>query len=87
MLPAYGVGILLARVLAALGRSRWVMAVAIANAATNALGDFLLKEPLGITGIALSTTIVQTSSCIALLICVGIALRPADRVPVTVGAA
>jgi putative peptidoglycan lipid II flippase len=87
MLPAYGVGILLARVLAALGRSRWVMAVAIANAATNTLGDFLLKEPLGITGIALSTTIVQTSSCIALLICVGIALRPTDRIPATVGAA
>jgi Na+-driven multidrug efflux pump len=62
------------------------MVLAIANAVVNAIGDYLLKTLYGITGIALSTTIVQTSSCIVLLICVGIALRPAERIPAPVGA-
>lgn len=84
MLPAYGVGILLARVLVSLAKSRWVMALALANAVTNAIGDFVLKGPLGITGIALSTTIVQTTSCLALLVCVDLAMR-SRRTPAVAG--
>ena len=76
MLPAYGAGILLARVLTAIGKSRWVMAVAALNALTNCLGDLWLKGIFGIKGIAMSTALVQTSSCLILALCLSAALRP-----------
>jgi len=76
MLPAYGAGILLARVLTAIGKSRWVMVVAALNAVTNCLGDFWLKGIFGIKGIAMSTAVVQTSSCLILAACLSVALRP-----------
>ncbi|HMK12334.1 MAG TPA: lipid II flippase MurJ [Acidimicrobiales bacterium] len=76
MLPAYGAGILLARVLTAVGRSRWVMVVAGFNAVLNCVGDWWLREVFGLKGIAMSTALVQTVSCLVLAALLSAALRP-----------
>jgi putative peptidoglycan lipid II flippase len=77
MLPAFGVSFLLLRVLTALGRSRWVMWIAVASAGANFVGDLLLKGSFGLEGIAACTVIVQTSMCVALAFAVKVGLDPA----------
>ena len=56
-LPFFLASLLAARVLSALGRSRWIMLVSGANVVLNAVGNLILIPRMGVPGAALSTTL------------------------------
>ncbi len=66
------VGVLQVRMLSALGRNRVILAVAAFNFLSNIALNYLLMVPLGVAGIALSTSIVL---CISALLCGAVVWR------------
>lgn len=61
-LPFYLVATLCVRVLNALGCNRWLTAVASVSVVLNVIGNLALTPLLGVSGIALSTSLVYASS-------------------------
>ena len=59
------VNILLMRVLTAIGGQRTLLLIASFLVVLNVIGNWLLMRPLGVAGIALSTTSVYVASCAA----------------------
>lgn len=74
-LPGYLVGIVGARVLNALGRDRWILAVSALNFILNIGGNWLLLRWIGLPGIALSTATFYTIGAVVLLTLCRRALR------------
>jgi putative peptidoglycan lipid II flippase len=69
-IPGFLVGIVAARCLNALGRDRWMLAVAAGNFVLNLAGNFVLLRWIGLPGIALSTSLFYTvAAAILLLLC------------------
>lgn len=67
-LPFYIVSTLCVRVLNSLGCNRWLAGVATVNVVLNVVGNLALMPLLGVSGIALSTSIVYASSTIILFL-------------------
>ena len=63
MLPAYVLGILGVKGLAALGRNRRIVPIAAVNLVVSVVSNIVLVNFLGIRGIALSNVVVYTVSC------------------------
>ena len=66
-LPFYMIGIVGVRLLNALGKGRSVMIISVVNLIANVAGNYLLMRPLGVAGIAASTTTVYFVSCLQIL--------------------
>jgi putative peptidoglycan lipid II flippase len=74
-LPAYLVGILAVRILAAMKAVRVIVVISAVNLIVNIVGDWLLMRFMGVSGIALSTSLVYAGSTAMCLIAVRGELR------------
>lgn len=61
-IPSYILGILAVRLLSSLSKNQVIIKIAAINFFINVLGDYILIKFMGVSGIALSTSIVYTSS-------------------------
>ena len=57
-LPFHLTGILFVRLISAMGKNQVLMGISVMNVATNLVGNILLSRSMGVSGIALSTSIV-----------------------------
>jgi len=78
-IPGFLVGIVAARYLNALGKDRWILAVAAGNFVLNVAGNVVLLRWLGLPGIALSTSLVYTVAAVILLLLCRRAIREKIR--------
>lgn len=74
-LPFYLLGLLLVRLAVALRRNRLMLLCGGLNLAVNAAMNWILMKPLGVTGIALATSIVYIGTVIFLTLSIGHDLR------------
>ena len=69
-IPGFLVGMVAGRYLIALGRERWLVAVAGLNFVLNLAGNVVLLRLMGLPGIALSTSLFYTvAACVLLVLC------------------
>jgi putative peptidoglycan lipid II flippase len=73
-IPFYALGVLGARLLCALRKNRHIMVIAAVNAGLNLLLNYVLMKFMGVSGIALSTSIVYAFSCGMVFVCLLVSL-------------
>jgi putative peptidoglycan lipid II flippase len=76
-IPGFLVGMVAGRYLIALGRDRWLFAVAAMNFVLNLAGNVVLLKLMGLPGIALSTSLFYTVAALVLLVLCRRAIRQA----------
>jgi putative peptidoglycan lipid II flippase len=76
-IPGFLVGMVAGRYLIALGRDRWLVAVAAMNFVLNLAGNVILLRLMGLPGIALSTSLFYTVAALVLLVLCRRAIRQA----------
>jgi putative peptidoglycan lipid II flippase len=67
MIPFYIVGVIGVRAISILGLNRVILVVGIFNLITNIIGNLVLSHFLGVSGIALSTTVVYLISAVIIV--------------------
>jgi putative peptidoglycan lipid II flippase len=80
-IPFHLAGIVGARALNALRKTRAIMGIAVVNALVNVVGDYVFMKLLGVPGIALSTSFVYVVSSTGLFLCSGLEIRRLTRSP------
>lgn len=78
-IPAYTLVIFYARVLNALRRNQLLLVVTGIALGLNALGDLVLRGPLGLPGIAYATSVVLIAECVTLIVILARLLGRPDR--------
>jgi len=62
-IPFFLVGIVGVRLLNAMGKSRSIMLICLVNMLVNVVANYVLMKYMGVSGIALSTSLVYLISC------------------------
>jgi putative peptidoglycan lipid II flippase len=80
MIPFYIIGVVGVRALSILGLNRVILVISILNLITNIVGNLVFSRYLGVSGIALSTTVVYLISALIIVVTL---IRRHQRVPTT----
>jgi putative peptidoglycan lipid II flippase len=74
-LPFNVAGMVAVRLLSALGKNQVLMVLGIVSVVVNVVGNLLFMRPLGVAGIALSTSVLFAVSCLLLVLSASRELR------------